>query len=273
MGSDPVSSPHGTRRAQKLRKRTGPAIYMRFTRRSACVSYLPVMSESAVQILVVEDEPAIQRGLCDVLVYQGYEPHAVDNGEDGLREACSGGYDLVLLDLMLPGISGFEVCEQLRETSPELPVLMLTARGAEEDVLRGFRAGADDYVTKPFSIAELLARVEALLRRTGRVREPLREAFGFGPYEVDPAARTLRGSGLEEELSEREVALLHLFARESGRIVSRRMLLTEVWGMRAPDRVETRTVDMHIAKLRRKLGPRGREQIQTVRGEGYRFPG
>jgi len=126
------------------------------------------MGERPLRILVVEDEAAIQRGLCDVLAYHGYEPTGADDGEAGLREGQGGAFDLVVLDVMLPGISGFDVCEELRTQLPELPILMLTARGSEEDVLRGFRAGADDYVTKPFSISELVARVEALLRRAVR---------------------------------------------------------------------------------------------------------
>jgi len=123
---------------------------------------------SGVPILVIEDEGAILRGLCDVLAFHGHEPEGVDRGDLGLEAATAQGSDfaLVLLDVMLPGMNGFDVCEKIREARPSLPILMLTARGAEEDVLRGFRCGADDYVTKPFSVAELVARVEALLRRT-----------------------------------------------------------------------------------------------------------
>ncbi len=123
------------------------------------------MASSKTAILVVEDELAIQRGLCDVLAFHGYEPTGVGTGEEGLRCGRSGQYELVILDIMLSGMNGFDVCEQLRAELPRLPILMLTARGAEDDVLRGFRCGSDDYVTKPFSISELLARVEALLDR------------------------------------------------------------------------------------------------------------
>jgi len=224
------------------------------------------------RVLVVEDEPAILRGLCDVLAFHGYDPKGVESGEQGLREGRSGGYDLVLLDVMLPGISGFDVCEQLRHELPRLPILLLTALGAEQDVLHGFRHGADDYVTKPFSVAQLMARVEALLRRSGGRREVPAEPFAFGPYQVDPVAKRAARDGEQVALSEREVELLALFAREPGRIVSRRLLLQELWGFPDPDRVETRTVDMHVAKLRKKLGV-ARELIETVRGEGYRFPG
>ena len=127
------------------------------------------MAEPKAAILVVEDELAIQRGLCDVLAFHGYQPTGVGTGEEGLRQGRSGQFELVILDIMLPGINGFDVCEQLRAELPRLPILMLTARGAEDDVLRGFRSGSDDYVTKPFSISELLARVEALLRRSGKL--------------------------------------------------------------------------------------------------------
>jgi len=228
------------------------------------------VNEKHAKILVVEDEPAIQQGLCDVLAFNGFEPTPVGNGEDGLREGRTGAYALVLLDVMLPGLNGFEVCAALRAELPRLPILMLTARGAEDDVLAGFRAGSDDYVTKPFSISQLMARVEALLRRAGGLLEDAPEPFMFGRFRVDPARRVLEGDGQSLELSARELGMLVLFAREQGRIVSRRLLLRELWQMDA-DRVETRTVDMHVAKLRKKLGEEGRALIATVRGEGYRF--
>ncbi len=239
-----------------------------------------------VAILVVEDEEPIRTGLCDVLAFHGYEPEGVERGDDGLRCALEGRHALVMLDVMLPGLNGFEVCEQLRATNSLTPVLLLTARGAEEDVLRGFRCGADDYVIKPFSVAELTARVEALLRRTGALapRQAEATAFPFGEWEIEPdtlsgrmsAARFGKGnpaSGEVEkaiELTRRDVEILALFVRERGRIVGRRLLLAEIWGFASPERVETRSVDMHIAKLRRKLGTHG-SLIRTVRGEGYRY--
>jgi two-component system response regulator RegX3 len=228
--------------------------------------------ETALPILVVEDEEPIRRGLCDLLAFHGYVPTGVATGDDGLREGRGGRHALVILDVMLPGRSGFDVCALLREEQPDLPILMLTARGAEEDVLQGFRCGSDDYVTKPFSVSELLARVEALLRRSGR-SGPRAEAaaFALGGFEVDPERRVARRDGREVTLTRREVEMLALFAAERGRIVSRRRLLRDVWGFAGADRVETRTVDMHVAKLRRKLGP-GRDLIETVRGEGYRVP-
>jgi DNA-binding response OmpR family regulator len=234
------------------------------------------MSDAAkTRVLVVEDEPSIQRGLCDVLAFHGYEPRGVESGEEGLREALGGSYALVLLDVMLPGRNGFDVCRELRAQQPEQAILMLTARGSEDDILNGFRCGSDDYVTKPFSVAELMARVAALLRRRSgdpdsEDPESGAEPFEIGPWRVHPQERRADRDGVALKLSRLEVGVLALFARERGRIVSRRTLLREVWGMRAADRVETRTVDMHIAKLRKKIGANA---IETVRGEGYRYAG
>jgi DNA-binding response OmpR family regulator len=221
-------------------------------------------------VLVVEDEAAIRRGLCDVLAFHGYAPEGVERGDDGLRTALANRHALVVLDVMLPGMNGFDVCRELRAQLPRLPILMLTARGAESDVVDGFRAGADDYVTKPFSVAELMARVEALLRRSG-AGDTIGEPFALGGWLVDAVELRARRDGRDVELTRREVELLALFAREPGRILSRRRLLQEIWGFPEPDRVETRTVDMHVAKLRRKLGAAGDALIETVRGEGYRL--
>jgi two-component system response regulator RegX3 len=232
---------------------------------------------SGLPILVVEDEEAILRGLCDVLAFQGHRPTGAVRGDQGLELALDPELEpaLVVLDVMLPGMNGFDVCERLRSARPRLPILMLTARGSEEDVLRGFRSGADDYVTKPFSVAELVARVDALLRRSGAIREEpeVRAPFSFGAWSVDPSARLGMRGDETLELTARDLELLDVFAHEPGRILSRRRLLTEVWGYPDPDRVETRSVDMHIAKLRKKLGPEDGARIETVRGEGYRFRG
>jgi DNA-binding response OmpR family regulator len=228
--------------------------------------------EVKAPILVVEDEAPIRDGLCDILTYHGYQPTAVDNGEDGLRLALTEGFALVMLDIMLPGMNGFDVCGALRGQRPQQAILMLTARGAEEDIVRGFRCGADDYVTKPFSIAELMARLDALLRRAvGRI--PVVEAppFAFGAWRVDPAAHTASRGSATIPLSRREIEMLAVLARERGRIVSRRTLLVEVWGMAHVEHIETRTVDMHMVKLRKKIAAGA--VIETVRGEGYRFSG
>src|SRR5262249_32742497 len=161
------------------------------------------------------------RGLCDVLAFRGYAPEGVDRGDDGLRRGLSRDHALVLLDVMLPGMNGFDVCRELRVALPHLPILMLTARGAEQDVLDGFRAGADDYVTKPFSVAELLARVEALLRRAGgAAREEDPSPFVFGRWQVDRQTRTAHCGAEQVELTALEAGLAALFAREAGRILS-----------------------------------------------------
>jgi two-component system response regulator RegX3 len=239
-----------------------------------------VSSDSKIAVLVVEDEEPIRTGLCDVLTFRGYAAEPVERGDEGLARARSGEHGLMLLDVMLPGLDGFSVCEQLRAEGSQLPVLMLTARGAEEDVLRGFHCGADDYVVKPFSVAELTARVEALLRRSGALEAAAREQapFRFGDWQIDgetlsarPAADGEAGARVVD-LTGRDVEILRLLAQERGRIVSRRVMLAQVWGYPDPDRVETRSVDMHIAKLRKKLGARATQWIETVRGAGYRHP-
>jgi two-component system response regulator RegX3 len=229
------------------------------------------------KVLVVEDEESILRGLCDVLAFQGYSPEGAARGDLGLEQALAvaDSPDLVVLDVMLPGVNGFDVCEKLRAAKPKLPILMLTARGSEEDILRGFRCGADDYVTKPFSVAELVARVNALLRRSavGTGQAGFDGSFVFGDWRIEPEERIARSETGAIELTARDLELLAIFVRESGRILSRRRLLAEVWGYPDPERIETRSVDMHIAKLRRKLGERNGALIETVRGEGYRFRG
>jgi DNA-binding response OmpR family regulator len=222
----------------------------------------------AVRVLVVEDEPSISRGLCDVLTFRGYRVEVAADGRRALALLGAERFDLVLLDVMLPELDGFSVCSELRARGQRVPVLMLTAKGAEEDVLRGFEAGVDDYVSKPFSVRELLARVQALLNRSGKLQQ---RAFRFGPFEVSPEHGRARWNSLDVELSNKEIQILELLAEEPGRIVGRRTLLREVWGMSNVENVETRTVDVHIAKLRKKLGREGETLLETVRGQGYRL--
>ncbi len=231
-------------------------------------------NDPTIAVLVVEDEEPIRAGLCDVLTFHGYAAEAVERGDDGLERARSGEHALLLLDLMLPGLSGFDVCEQLRAGGSQLPVLMLTARGSEEDVLRGFQCGADDYVVKPFSVAELTARVEALLRRSGALERTRNadQTFVFGGWHVDTSSLCARAESHTIDLTARDIEILALLSRERGRIVSRRVLLAEVWGYPDPERVETRSVDMHIAKLRKKLGDGATSLIETQRVAGYRHP-
>lgn len=222
-------------------------------------------------VLLVEDETSIRRGLEDVFTYHGYDVVAFRDGEGALAHSESQAFDIAILDVMLPGLDGFELCGRLRETRRSVPILMLTAKGSEDDIVTGFRSGADDYVTKPFSIRELLMRVEALLRRVGAV-DATPEKILFGPWTVEPASLRASANGDVRELTPRELELVVLFVREKGRVVSRRTLLKEVWGMSHADEIETRTVDMHIAKLRKKLDP-DVKLLTTIRGAGYRFDG
>jgi len=229
-----------------------------------------VPASERLPILVIEDEPSIREGVCDVLAFRHHLPTGVGDGEEGLREALSGRYALAIVDVMLPGLNGFEICQRIRSASVQLPIVMLTAKGAEEDILQGFESGADDYVTKPFSVRELLARVQALLKRSGRLTN---ELFQFGPWEVDSGRLRGRAGDTEIAFSPREVALMRVLCRERGRIVSRRLLLREVWGFQNADQLETRTVDVHIAKLRKKTIRDRISVIETVRGAGYRLQG
>ncbi len=222
-----------------------------------------------LEVLVVEDEERIRQGVCDVLAFNGYEPTGVESGEEGLELGSSGRFALVLLDVMLPEMNGFEVCEALRARRPHQAIIMLTAKGAEADVLDGFKCGADDYVPKPFSVRELLARIEALLRRAGKLGAEQSAPFAFGDWEIQPEQRQAMRDDEAVELTKRELELLALFVREPGRIVSRRRLLQEVWGHGNVEGLNTRTVDVHIAKLRKKID--AAEVIETVRGEGYRY--
>lgn len=226
------------------------------------------MTKRPGRILVVEDEESIGQGLCDVLSFRGHDVTWAKDGTDALGLGTSQPFDLFLLDVMLPGVDGFSLCEKFRESGIKGGVIMLTAKGSEEDILRGFDAGADDYVTKPFSLKLLLARIEAVL---GRSLPETVEPFSCGTLEIDPGtARASRGEAFVD-LSARELAILRLFADDPGRIVSRRVLLRDVWEMQKPDGVETRTVDVHIGKLRKKLGDICKDTIESVRGQGYRY--
>jgi DNA-binding response OmpR family regulator len=223
-------------------------------------------------VVVVEDEPAIRRGVVDALKISGYDVAEAADGMTGLREAATDGVDLVLLDLLLPKKDGLQVLEELRRSCPARPVIILTARGGEDDRVKGLKMGADDYVVKPFSARELLARVEAVLRRTTRPVEQVNNVQ-YGRSMIDLHRREVRWSNSERtELSETETALLRYLVMNRERAVSRDELLTKVWGI-GTDGLETRAVDMHVARLRAKLkDPIGNDQsdaIVTVRSHGY----
>jgi DNA-binding response OmpR family regulator len=227
---------------------------------------------TASRIVVIEDEPAIRRGVSDLLRASGYDVREAADGERGLEEAVGHEVGLVLLDLLLPGRSGLDVLAELRKARPTLPVIILTARGTEDDRVRGLKMGADDYVVKPFSARELLARVEAVLRRSASQPGAV-PAAKLGRAVIDFERREVRWSERERgELSETEAALLSLLVANRKRAVSRDELLSRVWGL-SPQGIETRTIDMHIARLRTKLrdpaGGKPLEAIVTVRAHGY----
>ena len=218
------------------------------------------------RVLVVEDDPAIRRGIVDALRYASYEPVEAADGEAGLRAALSLEVDLVLLDLLLPKRDGFGVLAEVRKAKPSLPVIVLTARGAEEDRVRGLRGGADDYVVKPFGPKELLARLEAVLRRSAE-RPRAAGPLALRGITVDFERREARfADGRRADLPEREAALLGYLAANPGRAVTREELLERVWGIDAAN-LETRAVDMLVARLRERLGDPG--VVLTVRGKGY----
>jgi DNA-binding response OmpR family regulator len=227
---------------------------------------------SHTTVLVVEDDEAIRRGVVDSLRFAGYDVLESANGTKGLQLALESTLDLVLLDVLLPGADGFTILDQLRQAHPTLPVIMVTARGAEEDRVRGLSNGADDYVVKPFSARELLARVEAVLRRSPERPDSVRTLI-FDGVKIDLERReVISGDGTHQSLSEREAGILRYLAGTRGRAVDRRELLQRVWGLN-PRGIETRTVDMHIARLREKLGDESADAriILTVRGKGYRL--
>ncbi len=223
-------------------------------------------------VLVVEDDAAIRRGIVDALKFSEYNVLVADNGNDGIRMAVRVGYDLLLLDLVLPGPGGLEILAEVRTSRPTLPVIILTARGDESDRVKGLKLGADDYVVKPFSVKELMARIEAVLRRSPE-RPTDMEKISFKGGVANLARAEVRfKNGERRELSEREMALLRYLAGNRGRAVSRDEILRRVWRI-DPGNIETRTIDMHIARLREKLGDDSGEPeiICTVRGKGYMF--
>jgi DNA-binding response OmpR family regulator len=220
------------------------------------------------RILIVEDDPALLRGLADTFTTAGCEVLTAADGEAGLRLALSADADLVLLDIMLPKVNGYEICRAMREHSLDTPVIMLTAKGQEEDVVLGLNLGADDYVAKPFRRQELVARVKAFLRRRGSERESI---VRFGGYELDLRAHRLLRAGQEVELTAKEFRLLEYFARNAGRATTRDDILNAVWGNEVF--VTPRSIDRCVTTLRAKIeaDPHRPIYIQTVRDVGYRF--
>jgi DNA-binding response OmpR family regulator len=222
---------------------------------------------------VVEDDPSIRLGLEDTLVAKGFQVDAVGRGSEGADKACSGHYDLVVLDVMLPDLDGFEVCRRIRASkgaARSVPVIMLSARGAELDRVRGLELGADDYITKPFSLMELLARVASVLRRArGEPQEPA--GLRFGELAIDLIGQVATKNGVRIELPSRAFAILKVFAKRPGEVVSRDTLLDEAWGYEAYP--NTRTVDNHLVKLRRaiEVEPEKPRWLVTIHGAGYKL--
>jgi len=223
------------------------------------------------RILIVEDEPAMVAGLRDNFEYEGYEVISAGDGVEGFDRALSENPDLVVLDVMMPRMSGLDVCKLLKVKQPSLPIIMLTARGQEIDKVVGLELGADDYVTKPFSIRELMARVKAVLRRASP--QPAADIYKFSDVEVNIRSNEVLRGGERVELSAKEFALLAYFVAHPAETLSRDRLLDAVWGYE--NYPNTRTVDTHIVHLRQKLEPNPEEPrfILTVHGTGYKFVG
>lgn len=218
---------------------------------------------NAPRLLVVEDETPIRQGLIDVFVFHGFEVDSTGDGHEGLRKALSGRYDLVLLDIMLPGLNGYDICNRVREQDRDQPIIMLTAKTSDDDIIRGLTLGADDYVAKPFHFAELLARIRAHLRRTRRTDAVVR----VGDVSLDPRTRAVTRRDRPIQLTPREYELLELFLRHPGEVLSKNLILDRLWGYAFDDNL----VEVYVGYLRRKLG--NPPVVETLRGAGYVFRG
>ncbi|MFB3124540.1 MAG: response regulator transcription factor [Woeseiaceae bacterium] len=231
------------------------------------------MNKRSISILVVEDEEAIRSGLIDVFVFHGYDVDSADNGPEGLEKALTGKFDLILLDIMLPGMDGFEICNAIRAKDRNQPIIMLTAKTSDEEIIQGLKLGADDYVAKPFSIQQLVLRIEAVLRRSRIGIEQARTISLSNNVQIDTENLTGQNGAETLTFTRREIEILSYLAANSTRPVPRDELLTKVWGYDRNLEIETRTVDIHIAKLRRKIeiNPKEPAGLITVRGAGYRL--
>ena len=223
------------------------------------------------RVLLIEDEPGLIITLTDRLTSEGYTVETALDGEAGYERARTEGFDLIILDVMLPRKNGFDVCRDLRQHNVQTPIIMLTARGQVVDKVVGLKLGADDYLTKPFELLELLARIEALLRRAPGAADASADTYQFGQVRVDFRRVEVERDGVAVELSSLEFKLLHYLIEHRGNVISRNKLLDEVWGYDAMP--STRTVDVHIAWLRQKIetNPRHPQFILTVHGVGYKF--
>jgi two-component system response regulator RegX3 len=224
------------------------------------------------RILVVEDEEAIRTGLIDVLVFHGFEVDSAATGPDGLQKSLTGKFDLILLDVMLPGMDGYEICDRVRTEDRNQPIIMLTAKASDEEIIQGLKLGADDYVPKPFSIQQLVLRIEAVLRRS-QLGQAMARTLNVAGMTIDTENLSARKGDGEITFTRREIEVLSYLAQNSDRPVPREELLSKVWGYARNLDIETRTVDIHIAKLRRKIEADSKqpEILLTVRGAGYRL--
>ena len=225
-----------------------------------------------LRILVVEDEEAIRTGLIDVLVFHGYEVDSAATGPEGLEKALTGTFALILLDIMLPGMDGYEICDRIRAEDRDQPIIMLTAKTSDEEIIHGLKLGADDYVPKPFSVQQLVLRIEAVIRRS-QVGKDQARMLNIGDVEIDTENLSGLRDKIEIAFTRREIDVLSYLAQNTDRPVSREELLSKVWGYARGLDIETRTVDIHIAKLRRKIetDPKEPSNLITVRGAGYRL--
>lgn len=230
--------------------------------------------EESYKMLIIEDEEPMREGLVDAFESFGHSVDYAQDGEEGLEMALSGVYDLILLDINLPRLNGFEVCNRIRERSKEQPIIMLTARVSEKDLIEGLTLGADDYITKPFSLQEVVVRIKAVLRRSSKF-VARKEVLKIGSLEVDfdRMVATSEDGGDTIEFTKRELEVVSYLAERRDRVVSKEELLNVVWGYEKSANLKTKTVEIHIAKLRKKLEPDPKEPryIQTYRGVGYRL--
>ncbi len=234
------------------------------------------MSEelSKQRILVIEDEQSIRKGLVDLFTYHGFEVEAAEDGKMGLKLALNNQYEMVIIDLMLPELDGFTVCEEIRKVDKEQPIIILTAKTEDQDIINGLSLGADDYITKPFSVHELVLRVQAVLRRSVPALKFADRILQIAAISIDSVDCTgTRANGEIVHFTRREVDILQYLLMHNDRPVPRDELLHEIWGYKRSANIESRTVDIHIAKLRRKIEstPKEPRYLLTVRSEGYRL--
>ena len=225
-----------------------------------------------LKLLIVEDEEAILQGLMDLFTYNGYEVDSRTDGKEGLEAALSGSYNGIILDVMLPSMDGFTICEEIRKKNREQPIIMLTAKQSEEDIINGLSLGADDYIAKPFSVRELVLRVDSVLRRAG-IDKSQRELQITEDLTIDIDNLVATRRGKEILFTRKEIDLLQFLKKNQHRPASRAELLAEVWGYKKNTDIDTRTVDIHIAKLRKKIEktPKKPTLLLTIRGEGYKL--